>query len=72
MQIIIEVSGGCVTAVYHRRQKSDAVKPAGIPDVLVVDIDVGQVGQEIEAQQMEVEPISAAGPELHAAIKPTK
>lgn len=72
MQLIIEVSGGCVTSVYHRRNKNDNIKPAGIPDVFVIDLDLERVGEGNGPQQIEVESLAGAPAPVIEAMEEIK
>lgn len=62
MKLIIEVHKGMVSGVYYRREPGDEYKPAGLPDVFVVDTDGWLVGEPVIARMVPVEPLRNAQP----------
>lgn len=61
-QIIIEVAGGAVQSVYH-----SGPIPAKL-EVLIVDLDAEDVGEEVAAEPMEIESILRGAPSTREAV----
>lgn len=67
MKIIVHIEGGQCAGVYHEAQVKDVV--ISIPEVIIVDTDGMKVGEGLQLERLDVEPLAKADREVKSAVR---